>query len=76
VFYHTNTVESYFAIVKRGIYGNFHSASEAHLNRYLAEFDFKYNTRKLSDAERGDLLLMGAKGKRLMYSQPNGAKNA
>ncbi len=76
VFYHTNTVESYFAIVKRGVYGNFHSVSEAHLGRYLAEFDFKYNTRKIPDAERADELLKGAKGKRLMYSQPNSAKNA
>ena len=66
-FWYTNTVESYFALLKRGVYGNFHSISEAHLHRYLSEFDFKYNTRKMSDAERGDELLKGAKGKRLVY---------
>lgn len=75
-FHHTNTVESYFAIVKRGIYGNFHAVSEAHLGRYMAEFDFKYSTRKLSDGERADLLLTGAKGKRLMYRQADGTANA
>jgi transposase-like protein len=76
VFWHTNTVESYFAILKRGMYGSFHSVSEAHLNRYLAEFDFKYNNRKVSDAERADILLKGAKGKRLLYRQPDGTANA
>src|SRR3546814_3349153 len=45
-FYYTNTVESYFAILKRGIMGSFHNVSEAHLYRYLAEFDFRYNTRR------------------------------
>ena len=75
-FWYTNTVESYFALLKRGVYGNFHSISEAHLHRYLSEFDFKYNTRAMSDAERGDELLKGAKGKRLMYHQPSEAANA
>ena len=70
---YTNTVESYFALLKRGVYGNFHSISEAHLHRYLSEFDFKYNTRAMSDAERGNELLKGAKGKRLMYHQPGEA---
>jgi transposase-like protein len=70
-FMHTNTIESYFAIIKRGVYGTFHNVSEAHLGRYLVEFDFRYNTRKLSDRERSDALLKGAKGKRLLYSQPN-----
>jgi transposase-like protein len=70
---HTNTVESHFALIKRGIYGTFHSLSEAHLHRYLAEFDFRANTRKLSDAERCDALLAGVKGKRLLYRQPDGA---
>ncbi len=56
--------------------GTFHDVSEAHLYRYLAEFDFRYNTRKASDAERADELLRGAKGKRLMYQQPREAANA
>ncbi len=75
-FWYTNTVESYFALIKRGVYGNFHNISEAHLHRYLSEFDFRYNTRKMSDAERGDELLKGAKGKRLLYQQPREATNA
>jgi hypothetical protein len=76
---HTNTIESFFAIMKRGVYGNFHSVSEAHLPRYLSEFDFKYNHRSAlgyNDAERGDALLRGAKGKRLLYRQPNEATHA
>jgi transposase-like protein len=75
-FWYTNTVESYFAILKRGVYGTFHNISEAHLPRYLAEFDYRYNTRDLSDGERADNLLKGAKGKRLMYHQPREAANA
>ena len=75
-FWYTNNAESYFALLKRGMMGSFHSVSGAHLHRYLAEFDFRYNTRKMSDAERGDELLRGAKGKRLMYHQPRQAANA
>tara|TARA_R110002126_G_scaffold9519_7_gene42946 strand:+ start:1736 stop:2662 length:927 start_codon:yes stop_codon:yes gene_type:complete len=75
-FWYTNTVESYFALLKRGMMGSFHSVSEAHLYRYLAEFDFRHNTRHLSDSERGDALLCGASGKRLMYNQPSEAANA
>ncbi len=56
--------------------GSFHSVSEAHLYRDLAEFDFRHNTRTMSDAERGDELLKGAKGKRLMYHQPRQTANA
>ena len=67
---HSNTVESYFAVLKRGVYGTFHHVSEAHLNRYLAEFDFRYNTRAalgVTDSERSDELLRGIAGKRLTY---------
>ena len=70
---HINSAESYFALLKRGIFGNFHSVSEAHLHRYLAEFDFRANTRKLTDGERCDALLAGVKGKRLLYENPNEA---
>jgi transposase-like protein len=73
---HTNTVESYFALLKRGVFGSFHSISEAHLHRYLAEFDFRANTRKISDSERCDALLAGAKGKRLLYRNPDNAAHA
>jgi transposase-like protein len=70
---HSNTAESYFAILKRGVYGSFHSISEAHLHRYLSEFDFRYSTRKWADVERADELMRGAQGKRLMYRQPDQA---
>ena len=72
-FTHTNTIESHFALLKRGIVGTFHNISEAHLHRYLAEFDFRANTRDLTDAERAGMLLAGAKGKRLLYRQPDRA---
>jgi transposase-like protein len=67
---HTNTVEGYFSLLKRGIYGVYHHVSEAHLKRYLAEFDFRYNTRiKLGfdDVARADKALVGVVGKRLTY---------
>ncbi len=73
LYIHTNTIESAFAILKRGIYGTYHSVGEAHLHRYLAEFDFRYNGRKVTDAERCAMLLKGAKGTRLTYQQPAGA---
>ena len=70
-FKHTNTVESHFALLKRGIYATFHNISEAHLHRYLAEFDFRANTRDLNDGERAAALLGAARGKRLLYRQPD-----
>ncbi|MGD0581267.1 MAG: IS1595 family transposase [Bryobacteraceae bacterium] len=69
----TNTVEGYFSILKRGVYGTFHHVSRAHLFRYLSEFDFRYNARKLPDQERTILVLKGARGKRLMLKQPKGS---
>ena len=62
----TNTVESFFAIVKRGINGIFHSVSKERLPLYLGEFSFRYNTRKLDDGERTILAIRAAEGKRLM----------
>jgi hypothetical protein len=70
-FHHTNTVESHFALLKRGVFGTFHNISEAHLSRYLAEFDFRANTRDMTDGERAAALLAAARGKRLLYRQPN-----
>lgn len=72
-FWYTNTVESYFALLKRGMMGSFHNVSEAHLFRYLAEFDFRHNHSHLDDAERADALLKAGKGKRLVYNQPREA---
>ena len=71
---HTNTVEGYFSILKRGIYGVYQHVSEAHLNRYLSEFDFRYNDRialGCDDNTRADRALKGAKGKRLTYQTTN-----
>ena len=70
-FKHSNTVENFFSIFKRGVIGTYHHMSEAHLARYCAEFDFRYNTRLLSDAERTVEAIKGARGKRLMYRQPS-----
>jgi len=70
-FHHTNTVESHFALLNRGVFGTFHNISEAHLHLYLNEFDFRANTREMTDAERAAALLAGAKGKRLLYRQPD-----
>jgi transposase-like protein len=73
---HTNTIESYFAIMKRGIYGTFHHVSQQHLKRYLAEFDFRYNQRialGVNDAERMSKSIGGIVGKRLTYRRPYGA---
>jgi transposase-like protein len=70
VFWHTNTVENFFSIFKRGIYGCYFHVSEAHLHRYAAEFDFRHNNRAalgIDDLGRADRALMGAKGKRLTY---------
>jgi transposase-like protein len=75
-FHHTNTVEGFFALLKRAVYGQFHHVSEAHLHRYLAEADFKWNTRFEADADRAAELLRGAKGKRLLYRQPDEAAHA
>jgi hypothetical protein len=70
-FVHVNNAECRFSLMKRAIYGQHHSVSEAHLHRYLTEWDFKWNTRKISDGARAALALKGAEGKRLMYRQPD-----
>jgi ISXO2-like transposase domain/Transposase zinc-ribbon domain len=75
-FHHSNTVENYFSILKRGIIGTFHHVSPAHLGRYLSEFDFRYSNRAglgISDAMRADEAVRGAVGKRLAYHQPSQA---
>jgi hypothetical protein len=67
---HTNTIEGYFSILKRGIYGTYHHVSPQHLKRYLAEFDFRYNERAalgVDDAARTTKALSGIVGKRLTY---------
>jgi len=71
---HTNTIEGYFSILKRGIHGVYHHVSPKHLKRYLTEFDFRYNVRMalgVNDFERSTKALKGVVGKRLTYRQPN-----
>jgi transposase-like protein len=63
----TNTAESSFALVKRGIIGTYHNVSREYLYRYLWQFDFVWNGRKLNDGERTVLAVKAAEGKRLMY---------
>ena len=70
-FWHTNTVENYFSIFKRGITGNYQWVSAKHLKRYLGEFDFRHNTRDVSDMERVILAAKGIQGKRLTYRRTN-----
>jgi hypothetical protein len=67
VFHHSNTVENFFSIFKRGVIGTYHHMSEAHLGRYCAEFDLRYNTRDMNDAERAAEILKGGIGRRLTY---------
>lgn len=67
---HTNTIEGYFSILKRGIVGTYHHVSGEHLKRYLAEFDFRYNNREalgIGDRERMVKSIAGIVGKRLTY---------
>lgn len=64
---HCNTAESYFALLKRGIMGSFHSVSEQHLQRYADEFAFRWNHRQLDDTARANEIIKATKGKRLTY---------
>jgi transposase-like protein len=64
---HSNTAENFFSILKRGVVGTYHHWSEAHMHRYLAEFDFRYSHKDVTDAERSDAALKGIVGKRLTY---------
>jgi hypothetical protein len=71
----TNTAEGYFSILKRGIYGVYQHVSEAHLHRYLAEFDFRYSYRiktGYDDTARADVMVKGIVGKRLTYRTTRG----
>ena len=64
---HSNTAENFFSIFKRGVIGIYHQLSEAHMHRYCVEFDFRYNSRDISDGERANEALKGIVGKRLTY---------
>ena len=76
---HTNTVENLWSVFKRGMRGVYQHCGEAHLHRYLAEFDFRYNNRsalKISDRERTGKIMEGIEGKRLTYRRIGEAQNA
>ena len=67
---HTNTIEGYFSIFKRGMRGIYQHCGKKHLHRYLAEFDFRYSNRMalgINDQARADVALRGIVGKRLTY---------
>jgi hypothetical protein len=68
---HSNNAENFFSILKRGVIGTYHHYSQQHIHRYLAEFDFRYSTRTITDAQRTAEALKGARGKRLTYRQPS-----
>jgi hypothetical protein len=67
---YTNTAEGFFSLLKRGIVGVYHHVGRGHLGRYVDEFSFRYEHRKISDGKRAELLVSGAEGKRLTYKQP------
>lgn len=69
----TNGIEGFFARVKRGLRGTYHSVSREHLHRYLSHFEFSHNTRKMNDGDRVLELIARSDGKRLRYSPENAA---
>ncbi len=76
---HTQTVENYYSVFKRGMRGTYQHAARKHLHRYCFEFDFRYSNRValgVDDLERADRLLAGVKGKRLKYRPADGGKSA
>ena len=64
---HTQNIDSYWSNLKRGVYGIFHHVSEGHLPMYLSEFDFRFNRRKVSDAEKFASLMSRTQGRLLWY---------
>jgi ISXO2-like transposase domain len=70
-FIHINTCENFFSIMKRCIIGSYHHVSEAHLHRYMGEFDYRYKRRAVSDFERFSSSIPGIVGKRLTYRRAN-----
>ncbi len=73
---HTNTVEGFYSVFKRGMMGVYQHCSEKHLHRYVAEFDFRYSNRaklSVSDAQRATMIVRATAGNRLMYRRPSEA---
>ena len=76
---HTNTIEGFFSVFKRGMRGVYQHCGEQHLHRYVTEFDFRYSNRSavgVEDKERAAKAVLGTVGKRLTYRQPDGLKAA
>jgi transposase-like protein len=71
----TNSIEGFFSLLKRGIYGTYHQVGKPYLQQYLNEFDFRYNQRKVTDAERTEAALRICEGKRLTLRNPSGRVN-
>ena len=72
--HHTNTIEGYFSIFKRGMKGVYQHCAKKHLHRYVAEFEFRYNNRsalEVSDQQRNTNALKGIVGRRLQYNPTN-----
>jgi len=70
----TNTAESYFALLKRGVHGTFHHISRKHLGRYCGEFSFRWGQRKVTDGMRAVEAIKGMAGKHLSYRELVGRK--
>ena len=64
---HVDTLEAWLSLLKRGLNGTYHHVSPQHLDRYVGEFQFRYNARKTKDGERATKAMRGAEGKRLVY---------
>jgi hypothetical protein len=71
---HSNTAESWNALLKRSIVGSFHHVSREHLSRYCDEVSFRWDRRKINDTERTAQAIKGGEGKRLTYRRPSGAQ--
>ena len=69
----TNTVEGYFGLLKRGVYGVYHHVGKGYLQQYLNEFDFRYNNRKMSDEDRVSRAIRATEAKRLTLKEPKSA---
>jgi len=67
---YTNTAESFFALMKRGVHGIFHHVSRKHIRRYCNEFSFRWDHRNVSDGHRMVAAIVAAEGKRLKYRDP------
>lgn len=73
---HSNTVEGFFSLLKRGLNGIYHAVSKEHLHRYLCEFEFRYNHRDLDDGDRTRAIIQASEGKRLTYEQSKATQEA